>query len=130
MAATAIDSLVFRDIFGTSAMRQVFSDESRVQYYLDIEAALARVQGHLGIIPAEAAEEIGRQCSVEKIEMAKLKQATERLAIPSCRWCNSSSDFVSAVSASGATGAPPPRTSPTPLRFCRYVLLWLWSNGI
>jgi 3-carboxy-cis,cis-muconate cycloisomerase len=82
MPATVIDSAVFRDIFGTPAMRQIFSDESRVQYYLDIEAALARVQARLGIIPAEAAEAIGRQCSVEKIDMAKLKQATERIGYP------------------------------------------------
>jgi 3-carboxy-cis,cis-muconate cycloisomerase len=82
MAATVIDSAVFRDIFGTPAMRQIFSDESRVQYYLDIEAALARVQARLGIIPAEAADAISRQCSVEKIDMAKLKQATERIGYP------------------------------------------------
>jgi 3-carboxy-cis,cis-muconate cycloisomerase len=82
MAATIIDSAVFRDIFGTPAMRQIFSDESRVQYYLDIEAALARVQARLGIIPAEAADAIGRQCSAEKIDMVKLKQATERIGYP------------------------------------------------
>ena len=53
MPATALDSAVFRDIFGTEAMRRVFSDENRVQCYLDIEAALARAQARLGIIPAE-----------------------------------------------------------------------------
>ena len=59
MPATAIDSVIFRDIFSTEAMRDVFSDERRIQYYLDIEAALARVQARLGIIPQEAADEIG-----------------------------------------------------------------------
>ena len=48
MPATAIDSLVFKDIFGTEAMRAAFSDERRVQHYLDIEAALARVQARSG----------------------------------------------------------------------------------
>ena len=42
MPATANDSVIFRDIFGTEAMRAIFSDEARVQYYLDIEAALTR----------------------------------------------------------------------------------------
>ena len=51
MPATALDSAVFRDIFATEAMRRVFSDENRVQKYLDIEAALAQVQARLGIIP-------------------------------------------------------------------------------
>ena len=61
MAATAIDSIVFRDIFSTEAMRRVFSDENRTQRYLDVEAALARVEASLGIIPREAAEEIQKQ---------------------------------------------------------------------
>jgi 3-carboxy-cis,cis-muconate cycloisomerase len=42
MPTSLLDSLVFRDIFGTDAMRRVWSDESRTQRYLDIEAALAR----------------------------------------------------------------------------------------
>ena len=42
MPASLIDSAVFRDIFSTEAMRGVFSDENRVQKYLDFEAALAR----------------------------------------------------------------------------------------
>lgn len=82
MFATAIDSAVFRDIFSTEPMRLIFSDESRVQYYLDIEAALARVQARLGIIPAEAADEIVRHCSAAQFDMAKLKAATERIGYP------------------------------------------------
>jgi hypothetical protein len=41
MPATALDSAIFRDIFGTEAMRQVWSDGNRIQKYLDFEAALA-----------------------------------------------------------------------------------------
>ena len=44
MPTSLIDSAVFRDIFSTEAMRRVFSDENRVQKYLDFEAALARAQ--------------------------------------------------------------------------------------
>jgi 3-carboxy-cis,cis-muconate cycloisomerase len=82
MPATILDSAVFRDIFTTEAMRSVFSDESRVQKYLDFEGALARAQAKLGIIPKEAAAEIVRNCSVEKIDMAKLKEATEKIGYP------------------------------------------------
>jgi 3-carboxy-cis,cis-muconate cycloisomerase len=82
MAATVIDSVVFGNIFSTEAMRKIFSDESRVQYYLDIEAALARVQGRLGIIPAEAAEEICRNCDAAQIDMALLKKRTESIGYP------------------------------------------------
>ena len=37
MPSTMIDSAVFRDLFSTAAMRRVFSDETRIQGYLDIE---------------------------------------------------------------------------------------------
>jgi 3-carboxy-cis,cis-muconate cycloisomerase len=82
MPATLIDSSVFRDIFSTEAMRSVFSDENRVQKYLDFEAALARAQGRLGIIPKEAAEEICRHCHAAEIDFAKLKTQTERIGYP------------------------------------------------
>jgi 3-carboxy-cis,cis-muconate cycloisomerase len=82
MPATALDSLIFRDIFSTEAMRRIFSDEQRTAYYLEIEAALARVQGRLGIIPAEAAREIDAKCRIENIDLNKLKQQTERIGYP------------------------------------------------
>jgi 3-carboxy-cis,cis-muconate cycloisomerase len=82
MPASLIDSAVFRDIFSTEAMRGVFSDENRVQKYLDFEAALARAQARLGIIPKEAAEEISRHCHAAEIDFAKLKTQTERIGYP------------------------------------------------
>jgi len=82
MPSTIIDSAIFRDIFSTEAMRRVCSDENRTAKYLDIEAALAKVQGRLGLIPPDAAEEIVRACSIDKIDMAKLKAQTERIGYP------------------------------------------------
>jgi hypothetical protein len=38
--AAVADSDICRDIFGTSAMREVWPDRSRIQYYLDFEKAL------------------------------------------------------------------------------------------
>ncbi len=82
MTATALDSAIFCDIFSTADMRRVFSDEARIAYYLEIEAALARVQARLGIIPNEAAREIERQCRIENIDLVRLKQQTERIGYP------------------------------------------------
>jgi len=82
MPASAIDSAVFRDIFSTEAMRSVFSDETRVQKYLDIEAGLARAQAALGIIPKEAAAEIVSHCKASEFDMAELKRQTERIGYP------------------------------------------------
>jgi 3-carboxy-cis,cis-muconate cycloisomerase len=82
MPSTILDSAVFRDIFTTPAMRGVWSDENRVQKYLDFEAALAGAQAKLGIIPKNAAAEIIRHCSADKIDMTLLKSATEKIGYP------------------------------------------------
>ena len=82
MTATAIDSTVFRHIFSSEPMRQVFSDENRVQCYLDIEAALALVQARLGLIPQRAAAEITDKCTLDIIDMEKLKSQTELIGYP------------------------------------------------
>jgi 3-carboxy-cis,cis-muconate cycloisomerase len=82
MPATALDSAIFRDIFSTEEMRGVFSDETRVGYYLDIERALARVQARLGIIPEQAAREIEQKARIENIDLVRLKQQTERIGYP------------------------------------------------
>jgi len=82
MPTSLIDSAIFRDIFSTAAMRRVFSDENRVQKYLDFEAGLARAQGRLGIIPQDAADEICRHCNASEIDFAKLKTQTERIGYP------------------------------------------------
>lgn len=82
MPSTYLDSAVFRDVFTTPAMRQVWSDENRTQKYLDFERALAVAQGRLKIIPQDAAEEIARHCVLAELDMAKLKEATERVGTP------------------------------------------------
>ena len=82
MAASIIDSRIFGDIFSEAKMRQVWSDENRTAKYLDIERALAKVQGALGIIPNEAADEIVKNCELSQIDWAKLKAKTEQIGYP------------------------------------------------
>jgi len=82
MASSIIDSAIFQGIFSSDAMRHVWSDENRTQKYLDIERALAVVQGRLGLIPQEAADEIVNHCTLDQIDMAKLRAQTERIGYP------------------------------------------------
>src|SRR5207302_613237 len=82
MPSTIIDSAIFGDIFSSEPMRNVWSDENRTQKYLDIEVALARVQGQLVIIPKEAADEIAKHCTIDQIDMQKLRAQTERIGYP------------------------------------------------
>jgi 3-carboxy-cis,cis-muconate cycloisomerase len=82
MPSTYLDSAVFRDIFTTPAMRAVWSDENRVQKYLDFERALAVAQAKLKIIPQDACDEIVQHCDAKDYDIAKLKEATERIGYP------------------------------------------------
>ncbi len=82
MTATIIDSRIFGDMFSDVRMRQVWSDENRTAKYLDIERALAKVQGQLGLIPQEAAEEIVRHCELSMIDWDQLKAKTEQIGYP------------------------------------------------
>jgi len=82
MGATIIDSRIFGNIFSTDAMRRVWSDEHRTAKYVEIERALAVVQGRLRIIPQEAADEIVRNCDPAKFDLDRLRRDTERIGYP------------------------------------------------
>ena len=82
MPASIIDSRIFGDMFSDAAMRRVWSDENRTAKYLDVERALAKVQGELGVIPAEAAAEIVRNCELSRIDWDQLKARTEQVGYP------------------------------------------------
>jgi adenylosuccinate lyase len=68
MNATAIDSRIFRNLFGTEEARQIFSDEQYVSRMIDVETALARAQVEAKVIPHDAAESITNSCDVAKIK--------------------------------------------------------------
>ena len=82
MPTSAIDSMLFRDIFGSADMRHVWSDEFRTQKYLDWEAALARAEASVGIVPREAADEITRGCRVENIDFERYAAETFNIGYP------------------------------------------------
>ncbi len=82
MPATVFDSAIFRDAFGSPEMRAIFSDEALVARYVDVEVALAKVQGALGLIPAEAAIAIAKGADASKMDLAKLKTETDLVGYP------------------------------------------------
>jgi 3-carboxy-cis,cis-muconate cycloisomerase len=82
MPSTIIDSPFLRDLYGTPEMRNIFSDQSLLQKWLDVEAALARAEAELGIIPEEASEEIFRKARVENINSAAMKALVDLTVHP------------------------------------------------
>jgi len=55
-------------------MKEVFTEESKLQKLLDVEAALAWAHGELGSIPKEDAEEIGKKAKVGIVELERVKE--------------------------------------------------------
>ncbi|MGH8688662.1 MAG: 3-carboxy-cis,cis-muconate cycloisomerase [Burkholderiales bacterium] len=82
MAATVLDSALYRDSFGTPAMRGIFEDAALLARYTEIEVALASVQGRLGVIPAGAAKDIAAKCDASKLDLERLKKETETVGYP------------------------------------------------
>jgi 3-carboxy-cis,cis-muconate cycloisomerase len=82
MSVSPIDSSVYGDLFTTPAMRAVFSDETRLQRMLDVEAALARAQAGLGLIPAAAAKEISAKAEIARFELGEIGKGTALVGYP------------------------------------------------
>ncbi len=59
-------------------LRTVFSPSSRLQRYLDVEAALALAQADLGIVPPDAAAKIAAVAHVGKIDLGRLATLQEK----------------------------------------------------
>jgi 3-carboxy-cis,cis-muconate cycloisomerase len=96
MTVNPADSAIFGDLFGAPEMRVLFSDRQRLQFMLDVEAALARAQARLGIIPAEAAQAICAAAVVDRLPLAELAASTRIVGYP----------VVALVKALGAAAGP------------------------
>ncbi|SMF07901.1 3-carboxy-cis,cis-muconate cycloisomerase [Tistlia consotensis] len=82
MPSLVLESKLFGEMFGSAEMRALFSDEAIVQRYLDVEAALARAQSGLGLIPAEAGAAITAAARVEKVDWEPLAKKTRLVGYP------------------------------------------------
>jgi len=82
VATTVLDSILFRDAFGTPQMRAVFSDHASIVRYVEVEIALARAEARCGVIPAEAADAIAKNSSAAAFDFDLLRQETENVGYP------------------------------------------------
>ena len=74
MNAHVVDSRYLGDLFGTEELRRIFADTYQLQCWLDFEAALARAEAAVGLIPAAAAAEITRKARAELIDLEALRE--------------------------------------------------------
>ncbi|QND72086.1 3-carboxy-cis,cis-muconate cycloisomerase [Tardiphaga robiniae] len=72
-------------LLSSPAMRAVCDDTAHLQHMLDFEAALARAEAAVGVIPASAVAAIETACKADQFDLAALAEAATRsgnLAIP------------------------------------------------
>jgi 3-carboxy-cis,cis-muconate cycloisomerase len=81
-ATTVLDSILFRDAFGTPRMREVFSDLALISRYVEVEVALAKAEARCGVIPEGAAKEIAAQSNVEALDFDLLRHETDIVGYP------------------------------------------------
>jgi len=65
--------------YGSPEMRAIFEEEARLQRFLDVEAALARAQAELGVIPMEAAEVIASKANTKYVKLQAVKDVEARI---------------------------------------------------
>jgi adenylosuccinate lyase len=82
MPSSVFDSTLLKHLWGTDELRAIFSDENRVQKWYDYEAALARAQAELGIIPAAAAAEITAKAKVANVDLEAIAAEVRRAKHP------------------------------------------------
>lgn len=82
MPSSIIDSYYYRDMFGTSEMREIFSDQVRIQKWLLTEVALANAQAEHDIIPKEVAHKIADAATMDNIDMEDMKEEFDKVGFP------------------------------------------------
>ncbi|MFW0767135.1 adenylosuccinate lyase family protein [Trabulsiella odontotermitis] len=82
MASTVLDSVLFRDSFGTPAMRAIFDDHELIRKYVEVEVALAKAEARCGVIPQDAAKEIAEKCNADTLDFDLLRHETEIVGYP------------------------------------------------
>ncbi|WP_304167193.1 adenylosuccinate lyase [Lonsdalea britannica] len=79
MASHPIDFLLIGNNFGTAEMREVWSERNRLAQQIEVEVALAWVEGELEVIPPQAAAEIAERADAAALDLDALAQDAARM---------------------------------------------------
>ncbi|KAL3473835.1 L-Aspartase-like protein [Aspergillus californicus] len=82
MAVSALDSRVFRNLFGTQEVRDIFTDNTYVGFLVEVEAALARAEAAVGVIPASAGKAITDAFANITLDFERLAHKTDIVGYP------------------------------------------------
>lgn len=85
MSFSPTDSSIFGPLFSGTGLAAVFGDDVALQHMIAFEAALARVQGRLGVIPTDAAAAIDAglaSLTADELDLARLRERTAVDGVP------------------------------------------------
>src|SRR5260370_19555219 len=82
MSINPADSAIFGSLYGTDEIRALFSDRANLQFMLDVEAALARAEAKLGLVPKTVADAITRAARGENLRLDYIADSTRRVGYP------------------------------------------------
>lgn len=68
--------------FEDPGIRALFTEQSRWQSWLDVEAALAQAQARIGMIPREAAAAITEHAKLDRLDDARIREGLARTGHP------------------------------------------------
>lgn len=93
---------LYGELFADSEMAALLDDRAALQGMLDFEAALARAEAEIGVIPATAADAIGAECKAELYDIATLGRAATLAGNPAIPLVKALTARVAAVDADAA----------------------------
>ena len=82
MSVHPADSEIFGSLWATAEMRTLFSDATYLQLMLDVEAALARAEAGLGLVPQKVAEAITKAARLENLRIERIAEGTRETGVP------------------------------------------------
>lgn len=93
---------LYGELFADGEMADLLDDRAALQGMLDFEAALARAEVEVGVIPAAAADVIGTRCKVEFYDAAAIGKAATLAGNPAIPLVKALTARVAAVDAEAA----------------------------
>ena len=84
MPISALDSLLFKNLFGTDQIRHIFDDKTYIRRCVDVEVALAQAEAKCGVIDPQAAERIALDLRNvdDRLDYDRLSAETEVVGYP------------------------------------------------
>ena len=83
MAIHVMDGEIFKADFNAPEVREIFDEKSIVDSWLMFEGILAEVQGELGIIPPEVAEEIKNKATLKYVKFERVVKLNAKIKLAS-----------------------------------------------